>query len=473
MKKSMTKFLSIFMGLLILLSATSVGAWANSYSMDEAQWATYWSEYVDEGKHIRLSPGSDDTEMRISWSSESEDFTPFVKISLNEDMSEFETFEGTYVTAKDVPISAHVTVTDLEAGATYYYQCCIDEEESDVNSFKTVAEGSDFNAIFVTDIHIGGDSLENEGLISNALNYNNVLASAVEKEEISLIVSGGDQANSGLVTEYLGLFASPLMKSLPFAAAAGNHDIKARNFKYMMNLPNSKDNGIMGSLIDGNYWYIKGDALFIVLDTNNTSASYHYNTVQQAVEANPDVKWRVVTFHHDIYAGLLESRVSENRLQRLLMSPAMDKFNIDLVLMGHNHIFSRTHVLYQNEVALDLTDEASVIDAPGTIYLASGSANKSRVPDSEPTEYVAFDYAEPDAGFYSILKFSDNSIVIDSYVLVDDAEPFDSFTIEKTDNDGGHPEAKNPIWFPFIQILGTIVSFFNNIGRLFEMTFNF
>ena len=48
-----------------------------------------------------------------------------------------------------------------------------------------------------------------------------------------------------------------------------------------------------------------GEGLFVVLNTNNYNVAEHQKTIEEAVKAYPDAKWRIVTIHQDIYGSVL------------------------------------------------------------------------------------------------------------------------------------------------------------------------
>ncbi len=468
MKTRFTRPLSIIICISILLSTLAFSVSAGAPSMSDSQWATYWSEYVSDGKAVYLAPGGDDTEMRFAWMSEVNVFKPIVKVSKNASMNNSITYIGGYMasTGAGAGYSAHVEATELDAGTQYYYQCGTAGSMTAVNSFKTLEKAGDFSAIYVTDIHVGGETLYDESTINGAKAFNDVLEAAVEKDnEIALIVSGGDQANSARVPEYVGLFASPVLKTIPFALAVGNHDMKDTNFKYIANNPNVYQNAISRTLTDGDYWFVKGDVLFLMLDTNAPSPMDHYDFIQQALDANPNIKWRVATFHHDLYGGHKPHRENEAKLLRLLLTPIFDKFAIDLVLMGHSHVYSRSHVLYRNKISQNLDGLSSVKDAKGSIYFVSGSINSPRDAEAEGSKYIAFDYVSSEDIIYNVIHFGGDKLTIRSYILGDDEDPMDTFTIEKTGEMGGHPEREVPFWYGFIQRLGTVVSVVTNFGK--------
>ncbi|MBQ7957061.1 MAG: metallophosphoesterase [Clostridia bacterium] len=433
-----------------------------------------WEEYLEEGKGVYIGPGADDTEMYVTWYGGKENVTPAVKVSANKDMSDAVTFEGTIHSSDKVERSNHVTVTGLEKGKTYYYVCSDGTKDTEVKSFKTVAEGADFSAIYVSDIHLTGNTFEDESLYKSAKVWNDVLVEATEREDISLILSGGDNATEGQPCEYYASFLPEQVKTIPYAMAIGNHDVKRYTYDTIANYPNAKLTGLSKSLIHGDYYFTKGNALFLVLDSTNSSAADHYFFVKNAVKANPDAKWRIMMFHHDLYGGHIESRESENMLLRLLFTPIIDRFQVDLVLTGHSHCFSRSHAIYRNEITENLAGKTSVTDPKGTIYLNNGSLRVSEeysepIKDSDrKSEFIATDYLSFSRGIYNILSFTDDSLTIKSYEYGIES-PFTELTINKTTNEGGHPDKPVQLWFAIGKYIGTIYNMINNISRKGEI----
>ncbi len=434
-----------------------------------------WTKYLEDGKGVYIGPGANDTEMYVTWYGGKDGVAPTVKVSAKEDMSDALVFTGTVHSSDKVERSNHVTVTGLEKGKTYYYVCCDGTTDTAPKSFSTVAEGADFSAIYVSDVHLTGNSFEDPELYASAKAWDKVLVEATEREKISLILSGGDQATEGQPCEYYGLFIPEQVKTIPFAMAIGNHDVKRYTYDTIANYPNAKLKGLSKSLIHGDYYFTKGNALFLVLDSTNSSAADHYFFVKNAVKENPDAKWRIVMFHHDLYGGHIESRESENMLLRLLFTPIIDAFQVDLVLTGHSHCFSRSHVVYRNEIKESLTGKTSVTNPEGTIYLNNGavgvddwSEGEAIVDSDLKSEFVATDYLTDNQAIYNILNFTDDSLTIKSYTYGSE-NPFTELTINKTSQEGGHPDKGVQLWFVFGKYIGTIYNMINNLSRMGEI----
>lgn len=152
---------------------------------------------------------------------------------------------------------------------------------------------------------------------------------------------------------------------------------------------------------------------------------------------NSKSKWNVVTFHQPVYSA------SAGRNEPVLRDewvPVFQKHNIDLVQMGHDHVYSRG---YNNE---DVTDFAGVTDGP--VYIVSNSGakhydladkndnvwtqnNATQVKRGEDfTTYQVIDVAEDTLSYKSYLAEKTATSTTDLAI----GEVYDSFTVTKNDS---------------------------------------
>ncbi len=474
MKRRFNVAVSVAMVLVVLTAsfAGSASAALFGYNMSPEQWDTYWQEYSSDGSSLHMAPGRDSSEMNFSWLGTSEDNNPAVYVRPLLSLGEYSEFTGVCVKLDGSSFSYKVTVTGLNPNTTYLYYYSANSNESDVSTFTT-ARADRFSAIYVSDIHVSLSEESPDNLKNTSYELNKVFAEAYEKEpEVSIIVSAGDQADHGLLSEYSGVFSSPIVKNIPIATTCGNHDYKETVYASVTNNPNMY-NGKQPLAADrngGDYYFVKGDVLFLFINSNWTSASDHYDFVNQTVEENSDVKWRIVVMHHDLYGGHLESRESENRLLRLMFVPIFDEFGIDVVLTGHSHVFSRSHVMYGGNIATDIAAKNTVTDANGTIYITTGSTCRPRGDVGPASSAIAFDYVSGEDFIYNIIDFTYDAITFNSYTK-DQNEPFEVFTLEKTSNEGGHPDIAHNEMYYIVGNIGTVVSIFQNLSFIFEKIF--
>ena len=460
MKKISKSLLCILLTAVLL--ATSL---VPSIAMSQSSWDEIWAS-EDTAAGLVMFTGSDESERNFTWYTDDQN-TPEVRVSTNMFLTDAAVFEGTSQKATEGEFVNHVTISGLEENTVYYYQCISGDYESDVYSFRT--DDDEFKAVYMTDIHITNESEDPEMLKNTSFNLNNTLEDALSREnDISLLLSAGDQASDGRLAEYKGFASSPILKRIPVATSIGNHDRKGAEYKTFANVPNEYEAGI-SSYVGNDYWFVKGDVLFLVADTNNAAGKDHAKFVKKAVEENPDVKWKVLMAHHDLYSGRIESRESENELLRIVWAPIIDEYGIDLVLLGHSHYYTVSNVLCDNEIVAPL--EETMVDPAGTVYMVSCSINRPRSDENIGlNDEIGYAYLTQEP-IYNILTCSEDSITVESYE-VGAEESFNSFTIVKTDKDGGHNYEKSffaSIFNALVRSIGRIVTFFNNIGRYHDM----
>ncbi len=465
MKTASKRVLSFAITMIIALTAI-----VPSFAAKEITWESLWETEYDNA--VVLFAGSDESEMGVSWYY-TENTEPEVIVSDNSSLSNAKSFKGDCVETYDGDFANRVTITGLEKGETYYYQCISGDFKSNVYSFETDENPDEFTALYMTDIHITGvenDVPSEAELERTAEIFNDVLDEAYSKHDPSILLSTGDQASYGLQSEYKGLSSALKLKSIPIASTIGNHDQKGVAYKTFGVKPNEKTTGLVNTYIGGDYWFTKGDVLFLVMNSNNASGIDHRSFVKEAVKANPDAKWKIMMAHHDLYSGRLPHRESENALLRLLWTPIADEFGIDLVLLGHSHYYTVTNVIYNQKTVQPYAE--TMTDPEGTIYMVSGSITRPRGEDDETglnEEWIGAWNVPDERKIYNVLDFTENSITVSSY-YVGENDAFNEYTIVKTDNDGGHPYKISPPYNSVIRFIGTVVAFFSNFGVYDDLT---
>lgn len=466
MKNRLKALTAILLCFALLMSLAGI----QGFALTSEEWNGYWqssAETVAAG--ISVSPGKYDSERRISWYSGYFEGNCTVNVSLNPDMSGAEVFTGTFSETPQGDRANYVTVTGLEDGKTYYYTCSSGDFTSPVATITTLAS-NDFSAIYVTDVHISKNDEDENQIRDNSFKFHSVIDEALGRNnDIELLLSAGDQASEGLREEYAGYAASPLLKNITTAITIGNHDKKNIDYKYFNNNPEVGGAGIQ-AYIGADYWFVKGDVLFLIMDSNNADADYHRSFIKQAVKANPDVKWRVAMMHHDLFGGRIEHRESENELLRIIWCPLFDEFAVDLVLLGHSHYYTVSDVIYNKKSVADMASGSVINNAPGTVYMVSGSINRPRELDDGEVpplgENVGYSYLTGES-IYNVITFSEGSITVNSYTLGTD-EAFNTYTLAKDTQQGGHPDKPGAIYNFIVRFIGKIVALFGNIGDAYD-----
>lgn len=410
---------------------------------------TVWNKKDDQGNltgegesydssRIILTPGKTAKDLGFAWYSQKKG-EPAVKIGKKEDLSDAQEFKGTATEINrsnqknTYKASNKVTVEGLfEENTTYYYSYTDDVKNpawSEVQSYTT-KKTTNFQTILVGDPQIGASGSQGQGtaddinIAVDTFNWNKTLEQAkITAPNASFILSAGNQIDYAGTdssdgknvreSEYAGFTYPALLRMLPLATTIGNHESKGTDYKYHYNNPNSEDG--LGSTNSGSdYYFSYGNVLFISLNSNNRNTVEHRELLKKAVESNPDAKWKVVMFHHDIYGSGQPHSDTDGANLRALFAPLMDEFSIDMCLTGHDHSYARSYLMADG-TAIQY-DDSVAINPEGTLYIAAGSASGSKFYKLATTkQYYIAERSNTQIPTFSTIDFSDESIVIKTY----------------------------------------------------------
>lgn len=418
-------------------AAAQGGAW-------EA-WSQEWETLKDDWTQVSMSPGADETQMNFAWYSKDGEETGLV-YGTSSDLSDGQNAQVTQTASQEGYLSNKVTLNNLQPGVTYYYQVTGKE----IESFTTDDDTSDFSFIFVGDPQIGSSNsakddspedmqtpefltAQSEAVRNDSFNWNYTLNRAFAKtgNSANFILSAGDQIQTNYEDaedtriseiEYAGYLSPDVMKSVPVATTVGNHDADNPNYTYHFNIANMSDLGDNG-YVGGDYYFTYGDALFMILNTQDTNVSEHKKFIEETVAANQDCKWRIVTLHQDIYGSAEHSNEPEITNLRYSLVPIFEENDVDIVLTGHDHAYSRTKMLQggQSTTGFEYTDDefdeqldkdVDVGDSTETIYEAPANISDDTTDPAEQ-RYLEYLYSVMDED--AVLELTDNQdVAIDS-----------------------------------------------------------
>ena len=501
--------LSLCLGLgAAAMLATSTKAatehWNDASETDAAaSWKKYtkqWDSIKNNWENVSITPGADETQLNFAWYSKGVNPEAKVKIIYGKKAKNREvtgTTEEIKAGENGVPttsgeqnlsdyVSNKVTVDNLKPNTDYYYQVYLgqeyDEEANDgagalVDRWSDMQKVStkdtdEFSFLYVGDPQIGacsgqtnsdGEPMSGDlNARNDAYNWNKVLKGAVKNHpDVSFMVSAGDQVNSATSeAEYAGYLSAEPLASLPVATTIGNHDSGSAQYSYHYNNPNTMTDTEKATNAGTDYYYRYGNTLFIVLDTNNYNCADHENTIKKAIEENKDATWRVVTFHQDIYGSGYDHSDSDGIVLRTQLTPMFDEYDIDVVLQGHDHTYSRTyqltsdgedHAKYDNtnynndenflaendcyEIKSDVKS-GTIVNPEGTVYYEANSATGSKFYNLIPVQqnYIA-ERSQTWTPTYSVVNVTDDTFSVTTYDATTQ-EPVagsSTYTIKKTD----------------------------------------
>ena len=476
-------------------------------------WVSEWESVANDYTQVSLTPGTDETQLNFAWYSQTQDgqaATPVVHFGT--DRNNLTAFTGTTMpvdtslTGGVAYDSNHVTVTGLQANTTYYYTVEKNGVETEVQEYRTGSFDS-VKMLYVGDPQIGaskGQPQNGEALVADAgaantaarndaFGWNRTLEIATQQNpDVNFIISAGDQVNKtgqAKEEEYAGYLSPDVLASLPVATTIGNHDSLNPDYTYHFNNPNATSYGETEA--GGDYYYSYGDGLFIVLNTNNYNVAEHEQAITEAVASDPDAAWRIVTIHQDIYGTGLDHSDTDGMILRTQLTPIFDEYDIDVVLQGHDHTYSRSKLLYgdgqthgtyefrlnaegtdydwdnayntqtdeqiplypaEDDAAgtaahdafladngcytIENTTGSTVVNPQGTLYMTANSASGSKFYELIATQqdYIA-QRSQNWLPSYSVIEMDSNSFAITTYQITAGGAVEmidDTFTIQKT-----------------------------------------
>lgn len=430
MKK--TKAISVILtAVMLLCAALPAGAFDNG-SLTQEQWQTRYESLRDENTLPLLCVGADQTELNLTWHAAKDAAFPEVKLADNAGMDNAVTFRGeTKEAENDEQLVCRVTMTGIEENSVYYYSYHSENGWSEPAKYESKGFDS-YKMMVIGDIQIGGQTADNPEEQSRiGYVWQSVLDEALSKNpDISFLLSPGDNTSTGKnADEWQTLMMPTYVPSLPMALAIGNHDKKGFTYNYYTYMPNEYYGNYFEGL-DRDFWFRYGDVLYLVFDATSGSAADHRAMAEEAVNANPDAKWRIATMHQALY-GAGYSMLDPETLILLngVFQPIFDMYDVDFVFTGHSHLQGRSKFIKNGLIVGNAKSGGTYTNPVGRIYLNSNACCGSGSAGSNL--FSAYNFAQGDCTTYTTVEFSGDSMTVKTF-RGDNSELLDSITIVKT-----------------------------------------
>ena len=229
-----------------------------------------------------------------------------------------------------------VVLTGLDPDSRYFYRVHTipvddglraDLLTSPIHHFRTAVErGTPFSFFLIGDTRTGYST--HSELVASMMDMSDQI-------DARFLINTGDLTGHASwwdewQREFFGPIA-PLLSTLPLYSALGNHEGNHETYYEYLDHPNNES------------WYefSFGDADFFVLNTNTrfTEGSAQYQWLDAAL-AGSDASWQIAVFHHPPYS-CVPSRAGSVLVQENLM-PLFEAHGVDLVLLGHDHVYGRS-----------------------------------------------------------------------------------------------------------------------------------
>ena len=331
-------------------------------------------------------------------------------------------------------VAAHnrVVFDSLEPATEYIYRVGDGKQWSDWNSFRT----ADTSAAPFSFIYLGDSQDDGRSGWSLALR-----AAIARNPSARFIAFAGDLVEEGYddaLWDKWCLAHDFISAGVPVVPAPGNHDLFRSptatdpihvlsvsalwnlHFALPMNGPDARE--LRGQA----YYFDYQGVRFIVIDPNvwanqdfvrrkkSRIASRQLTWLEAVLRNNPN-RWTIVMQHQPMYP-ITNKIVPE--MQAALV-PLYDKYGVDIVLQGHDHIYSRTHKLLAG-------NKVSAADA-GTYYVTSVSGPKMYRYTKQNAELM--EKVIENTQMFQTIDVSPHALTFHAYSI--DGLTLDSFKIEK------------------------------------------
>jgi predicted phosphodiesterase len=295
-----------------------------------------------------------------------------------------------------------VALRGLTPGGRYRYQAYSDETPMGAESTLAAPRGP-------------GETAFRFGVIGDtaAGQIPAQIADRLVESGADLVIHTGDVVYpDGADDLYDQEFFRPMARWLalgPVLPSLGNHDIRTdRGAPLLSNfvLPRNAATGESRF-----YSFRHANALFVCLDVETSAFGYGSSQYRWLVEtlAASTSDWKFVYFHEPPY-----SSGGGNGVLRLILSPVFERYGVDVVFCGHEHLYERTFPIREFG-----------FPGPGVVYITEGGGG-AELHDFQKRSYSAFVVSRHG---YSIGDVSGRRLVLSAHAT--DGSVFDSFVLEK------------------------------------------
>jgi hypothetical protein len=356
------------------------------------------------------------TSQTVTWRTDATVKSPQAQVALSDPSPNFTLYAATFpaktesLKTENGPVRYHsVNFTALKPGTLYAYRVGDGTYWSEWFQFRTAAESQEpFSFIFLGDAQTDLFSLWSRTL----------RAAYAAAPQARFMVHAGDLVNKPESdSDWQEWFeaGSFILASMPNFFTPGNHEYArtaglphlTKFWDPQINMP---QNGPAGHQ-DVVYYFDYQNVRLITLNSY-WLVPQQANWLEKVLKNNPQ-QWTVVLFHYPVYSAT--GRGTSNLLRH--WKPLLDKYGVDLVLQGHEHIYARG----TSQVA-NTTDSL----ATGPVYVVSISGPKMY----ELSDVKWMDRAAENTQLYQIIDVNAGKLVFKSFTVT--GELYDGFELLKS-----------------------------------------
>mgnify|MGYP001942168641 CR=1 FL=1 len=337
-------------------------------------------------KNIVVNNGKNENEIAITWFATGD----VTESKLVFDGKEYEPVRSRKTGDKN-GYSTYTAIVNITPGKTYTYYVQTGSYKSETYTLQTKALGknNEFSIAYFGDPQMGsGDSVwDKKGLNKNTqakvdqdkVDFGKSIEKARKLDPHFYLSMGDNVEIANLEGEYDYFLDNDLYKERVFSSVVGNHETyvndkdghSQRNtvFADHFYLPNESKLGSISKVnedgtayyIPGDYYYSYGDTLFINLNSNVLDSKEHEAFIKDAIEKatkerGKNFSWKVVSFHHAPYSTATHTSDKDILQRRHELVKIFNENGIDIVLNGHDHIYTRTGQMIAGEQAMSFEE---------------------------------------------------------------------------------------------------------------------
>ena len=331
----------------------------------------------DEGSYVLLTTSDDKAFLNATKYEPTHEKLWSTEFDYNADLTDTFSTHRRYV--------CNLELHDLTPRTKYIYKVVYKETESNVFHFTTAGLTNNWSFVAFCDYQNPGNTVTHK------------LMESMYKlaDSPSLVLCSGDLTGAGGTEgDWQWFFNSDVFTKFIHMASPGDHEYWAVDSGSPIpmlkapvvynNLFDNPKNGCPSSL-NSSYYFYYNNVLFIALDMNDSNTASSTRLDEQAkwldetlAKLEGTYQFSVIFEHKSLYGSTIEDSSVAKKI-RPQYTPIIDKYNVDLVISGHDHEFSRSAQIYDGKVSDNKLQ--------GTYYLDMGSSgNKRRALDNSTVE---------------------------------------------------------------------------------------
>lgn len=228
-------------------------------------------------------------------------------------------------------------------------------------------------------------------------------------------------------------FNRQFFRAYPVMAISGNHEVDYQNgveetFKHFnVDVPSAN-----ASTEKGYYYHFDyNNVRFIMLNTNereeNKIKEEQIKWLEDVLKNNPQ-KWTIVSMHHPMYSlgkwGADPAQYGISMALREQLTGLLAKYNVDLVLQGHDHTFSKTYPINEegkiakNYKTHKLNGVEYAENPNGVIYAVngtSGSQTRAAISNADTSLYETYVKESSSKSAWAEITVTERTLTVKGY----------------------------------------------------------